>query len=109
MRLIVAFAIAMSVTAASAQQFTGTVPRVQDGDTFDRFDATACHRIRICGIDAPERGEPGYREPTAALRLIVGSQPVRCVQVGSGTVSDERSRPTNRTRYVAQCFVGADD
>jgi endonuclease YncB( thermonuclease family) len=30
---------------------------------------------------------------------------VRCVQVGNGTVCDGRSKPTNRDRVVAQCFV----
>jgi len=92
-----------------AQTFTGTVARIQDGDTFDLCDVAACHRIRICGIDAPERRQPGAQAATDALGAIVKNQTVRCVQVGSGTVCDGRSRPTNRNRYVAQCFVANDD
>ena len=88
-----------------AAEFTGTVPRIQDGATFDLCDAVACHRIRIFGIDAPERGQSGSRDATNALRDIVKGQTVQCTQVGSGTVCDGRSRPTNQNRYVAQCFV----
>lgn len=60
-------------------------------------------------MDAPERGQPGAQAATEALGAIVKNQTVRCVQVGSGTVCDGRSRPTNRNRNVAQCFIGTDD
>ncbi len=37
---------------------------------------------------------------------MVEGKEVRCIQVGGGTPCDGRSRPTNRDRIVAQCFVG---
>jgi endonuclease YncB( thermonuclease family) len=90
---------------AGATEFVGTVTAIQDGDTFD----LAGVRIRLCGIDAPERGEAGSSAATAALRAIVSGQSVRCIQVGGGTACDGRSAPTNRGRVVAQCFVGDQD
>ena len=39
-----------------------------DGDTFD----SANGRIRIFGVDTPERGEPCYDEATQRLRELAG-------------------------------------
>jgi endonuclease YncB( thermonuclease family) len=44
-----------------AEVLTGTVVRVADGDTVTVLDgAKRQHRIRIAGIDAPERGQADY-------------------------------------------------
>jgi endonuclease YncB( thermonuclease family) len=46
-------------------------------------------KIRICGIDAPESGQPGSREAWEKLLKIVHGKTVTCVQVNSrppGTV-----------------------
>ena len=42
---------------------------------------------------------------------LVFRKTVRCIQVGQppGTVCDKRSKPTNRDRIVAQCFVDNHD
>ena len=45
-----------------------TVERVIDGDTLD----TNTGRVRLFGIDAPERGEKCFREATARLKELVG-------------------------------------
>lgn len=54
--------LALVVTLASpafAATLTGTVVRVVDGDTVTVLDASKTqHRIRLAGIDAPERGQP---------------------------------------------------
>jgi endonuclease YncB( thermonuclease family) len=105
---ILAF-LAMMTVAANAAELVGTVTQVRDGDTFDLCNETVCTRIRLCGINAPERGTTGSAEATAALRSLLGDRPVRCVQVGSGTVCDGRSKPTNRGRVVAQCHAGGED
>ena len=47
---------------------TVTVTRVIDGDTLD----TAQGRIRLFGIDAPERGERCFREATERLSELAG-------------------------------------
>jgi endonuclease YncB( thermonuclease family) len=105
--LLVGLCLATGV--ASAAEYSGSVDRIVDGDTLWLCDATACHKIRVCGINAPEKGQPGYRDSGAALENLVKGKAVRCVQVGNGTPCDGRSKPTNRDRIVAQCFVdGAD-
>jgi len=46
-----------------AETFSGRVVYVVDGDTFDVLDANRTkHRVRIAGIDAPERRQPFYQE-----------------------------------------------
>ncbi len=50
-----------------------TVARVVDGDTLDLdvdlgFYLRSRLRFRLLGIDAPERGQPGYAEAMAAVR-----------------------------------------
>jgi endonuclease YncB( thermonuclease family) len=43
------------------------------------------------------------------LRVLVEGKRVRCIQVGEGTPCDGKSKPTNRGRVVAQCFIGNTD
>lgn len=103
----VLFAV-LSVTSAGAQ-LSGRAT-VIDGDDIDVWAASGQPtRVRLCGVDAPERGCPGYDEATKALRALVEGKQVRCIQVGDGTPCDGRSRPTNRGRIVAQCFVESTD
>lgn len=73
-----------------ATEFSGHVKRVLDGDDIEMCEGGKCRDIRLCGIDAPERGCPRYEEAGAALRALVEGKQVRCVQVGSGTVCDGR-------------------
>jgi endonuclease YncB( thermonuclease family) len=46
------------------------VLRVIDGDTFD----TPSGRVRLFGVDTPERGEPCFKESTSRLRSLAGKQ-----------------------------------
>jgi len=68
-----------------------TVARVIDGDTLQCTDG---RRIRLRGIDAPERGERGHRAATEALR--------RRVEGRSVTVTPHHM---NRGRIVADVTV----
>lgn len=81
--------------------------RVIDGDTFDLCRAGDCERIRLCGINAPEREEAGYQAARQALIEMVRGQDVTCTSVGSGTVCDNRSGATSHDRTVAQCGTSA--
>jgi micrococcal nuclease len=103
------FSVALIATCGAAE-FSGRVTTVIDGDDIEVCaDGGKCTRIRLCGIDAPEQRCSGYAEARATLRGIVEGKAIRCVQVGEGTPCDGRSKPTNRERVVAQCFVeGAD-
>lgn len=94
---------------AAAKDIVGKASKVVDGDTLYVCDATLCEKIRICGINAPERRESGGKEATSAMRSIVADNQIRCVPVGEGTVCDGRSRRTSGDRIVAQCYVGKID
>ena len=95
--------------SANAADITGTPGKIVDGDTFWVCDQTACHKIRLCGIDAPELSDPRGPAARSALQRLVGGNVVNCVPVGEGTVCDGRSRPTSYDRTVAQCFVHGRD
>lgn len=107
-RWTIAIACATAVFYAQpalAQTIEGTVSRVIDGDTF-AFQAI---RIRVCGIDAPDRGDRGYNEAKIALATMIEGRRLRCVPVGAGSVCDGRSELFSLERVVAQCFIGGDD
>lgn len=56
---LVTVALLMAVSVASAAELSGRVVTVADGDTITILDAQkAQHRIRLAGIDAPEKGQP---------------------------------------------------
>lgn len=103
------FLIAMPVGAAA--DIVGQGRNVMDGDTFDMRLPSGIVKVRICGIDAPESGDPGSKEAWAKLSELVHGKTVSCVQVNAapGTVCDGRSKATNRDRIVAQCFVEGRD
>jgi endonuclease YncB( thermonuclease family) len=59
-RLLVAVLLALATFAgAHAETITGTVVSIADGDTLTLLDATRTqHKIRLAGIDAPEKAQP---------------------------------------------------
>lgn len=61
---------------------TGRVVRVADGDTVSVLDAKKKqHKIRLYGIDTPERDQPHGRQSRQALAAIVADEPVGVVIV----------------------------
>jgi micrococcal nuclease len=99
-----------AMAASEAVEFSGRVMAVPDGDDIRLCaDDGSCTRIRLCGIDAPEKECPGHSEARAGLQALVQGKRLRCIQVGFGTPCDGRSKPTNRDRIVAQCFVEGTD
>ena len=62
-----------------------------DGDTMRAGDL----RIRIWGIDAPERGDPGGARATEALRSLITGQRLTCEDMG----------PDRYGRTVARCTL----
>lgn len=73
---------------------TARVERITDGDTI----VTSLGRVRVIGIDTPERGDCGYQEATdnAAALLPVGSQVVLTAVPGK----DDTDRYGRLLRYV---------
>lgn len=80
---------------AAAVTFVCINPGIIDGDT------VACQwgpHVRIWGIQAPERSDPGGPASTRALAQIIN---------GNSLVCEKRGKSYNRV--VAQCFIGATD
>ena len=61
---------------------TMPVQKIIDGDTFD----TASSRVRLFGVDTPERGEACFKEAANRLRSLAGSQ----VRVEPGPRAQDR-------------------
>jgi len=56
---IVAIVLTLLTITASADTLTGRVVGIADGDTLTILDATNTqHKIRLSGIDSPEKGQP---------------------------------------------------
>ena len=49
------------------------VVRVIDGDTLDVLISDITHRVRLYGVDTPERGEPCYHDATERLKQLAGN------------------------------------
>lgn len=70
--LVTALVLTLAFTGAGRGEV-----RTVDGDTIV-LDGV---RVRLFGIDAPERGQPGAREATDNLRRLIGSKRVECMPV----------------------------
>ena len=59
-RLTILLALSAVAVAVDASELVGRVVGITDGDTITVLDAGKTqHKIRLAGIDAPERGQPG--------------------------------------------------
>ena len=75
-KAILVFVFLLSVTAR-ADTLVGEVVKVVDGDTLYVLDATKTrHKIRLSGIDTPERGQPFGAKAKQHLLELVGAKPV---------------------------------
>jgi micrococcal nuclease len=67
-----------AITAALCTDTSGmeaaAVARIVDGDTLDIVTAGRKERVRIFGVDAPERGDRCYAEASVLLRNLAGSE-----------------------------------
>lgn len=89
--LIAVLLISTTAHAAERGQVIEGPARIIDGDTVE----VAGVRVRLNGVAAPERSEPGGNEATDALRAIVAGQTVRCALSGQ----------TSHKRQVGVCWV----
>ena len=72
----VALLLFMALGAAHADTLTGRVVGVNDGDTITVLDANRQqHKIRLGGIDAPEKAQPfGQRSKENLSRLVFNKE-----------------------------------
>ena len=54
----------------------GTVTKIVDGDTIEVKLSSGLIRVRLHGIDTPERGQPWGKEATAALTAFVAGKKI---------------------------------
>ena len=62
------------------------VARIVDGDTLDVLIDGVKHRVRLFGVDTPERGEPCYKEATERTRQLSGD----VVRIEAGPRKEDR-------------------
>lgn len=84
---------APSSSAPSAVGESGAVTHVVDGDT---IDVAGVGRIRVIGIDTPERGACGYESATLAMAALVDGRTVTLVP----GATEDVDRYGRRLRYV---------
>lgn len=86
--------LALPLEAQQAAHLEARVSKVIDGDTFTLKGVS--RHIRVWGLDAPERSDPGGPAATAALRGLISGATLHC-----------DLRDIDRYgRYVGQCFLG---
>jgi len=78
---------------AGTQMLSGRATRIVDGDTF--YLEGVQTRLRIWGIDAPEKNEPGAAESTEALTSLIAGKALNCEEL-------DRDR---YARIVARCML----
>lgn len=60
-------------------EYIGTVTNVVDGDTVDvtvdlGFKVTTAQRLRLAGVDTPERNQAGFNEAKAFTEAMIGGK-----------------------------------
>ena len=73
---LLVFLLILTLPIAQAAQLPGRVVRVVDGDTIVLEAEDDRHRVRLAGIDAPERNQPWGEASTRELRRQVAGQQV---------------------------------
>ena len=74
--LLLLLSVSSPTSAASIPE--GTVVKIADGDTITVLDSNKMqHRIRIAGIDAPEKGQPFDNASRKRLGELVARKEVR--------------------------------
>jgi endonuclease YncB( thermonuclease family) len=71
MRFLVLPILVLLSSPAVAADYLGKVLAVSDGDTFTMESGSGKVRVRICGIDSPERGQPGCGHAAGVLSNII--------------------------------------
>jgi endonuclease YncB( thermonuclease family) len=83
-RWVAAFVVLLCVGATPAQgDFCGRVVNVHDGDTVTVLSGGVERRVRLVGIDAPERGQPHATAARRGLAARVAGRDVKVIERGA--------------------------
>lgn len=95
----------LGVTAVYAQPVTGRVVSIADGDTITVLDANRQqHKIRLMGIDAPEKAQPFGQKSKASLSAMVFNRDVEVI----GSKKDRYGRTVGKVMAAdPNCNVDA--
>jgi len=94
---LVAAAMLVLAVSCTSSPTTWTVIKIIDGDTVDiRSNSGTEERVRVIGIDTPERGECGFTEASIALSQLTLNQQVSLV----AGARDDRDQHDRILRYL---------
>ena len=98
--ILVAIALAILTTTTHAETLTGRVVGIADGDTLTLLDATKTqHKIRLAGIDSPEKGQAFGEHCKKSLSDLVYDR----------VVAVESSKFDRYGRQIGKVFVDSGD
>jgi endonuclease YncB( thermonuclease family) len=89
-------ALCLPAAAQDLPRLQGTVTRVLDGDTIDVELASGSVNVRLYGIDAPEKNQPGGAEAKLTLAKLVDGK----------TVLLEPFKQDRYDRMLATVYIG---
>ena len=90
-QIALALLLVLFAHAAGAQVLVGRVTKVVDGDTIDVAIDSGPIRVRLHGIDTPERGQPWGTEATEWLRTRVQGKDVELEPINTRRLPQVRS------------------
>ncbi|HXY36298.1 MAG TPA: thermonuclease family protein [Planctomycetaceae bacterium] len=94
-------AVAGAIASGKQYELTGRVVSIADGDTLTILDAAKVqHKIRLAGIDAPEKGQPFGTKAQQALGDKVAGQTVRAEVIDRDRYGREVGRIILGDRFV---------
>ena len=79
--------LSVSPSHSAASILEGTVVKIADGDTITVLDSNRVqHRVRIAGIDAPEKNQPFGNASGKRIGELVGRKSTGCVVPSGNTL-----------------------
>jgi endonuclease YncB( thermonuclease family) len=86
---VIAVSLVLPAQLVHAAEYSGPVVAVEDGDTFTVQTGSGNVKVRLCGVDSPERARKqrpearaSYQKAKEAMVALVHGKTVRCIQVG---------------------------
>lgn len=74
----------LTAEADSWKKQTYNVTKILDGDTFDATDGNITFRVRVAGMDAPEKAQPYGKLATYQLSKLLEGRKVKIRSIGEG-------------------------